>query len=361
MNPCGGGTCHLVPGSTRKNTCSNCPPNFTPGNNGDGSQTCVPLDPCTFYSTNPCVVGTCRLIPNQPGDYTCLCPLSYVMVTRLLDGLATCQLDTRTATANIYTLPENTSLTCNQVADLLFLERSTFESQNAEKNCSLAIPGGSSVNATGSKSCSVPYLTNVGDTCSSILTLFGLSPQRTVLNTLLLGGAGSPNPNLDCSVSPIPPATLLCIISGSALPIPLCTSPHIVKVGETCATLIATYFKYDATAFFVLNPGINCALLASWSTTTSSSDVSSSSFDTPFEVCLKATSLGAVAAGCGADRCTYAVKKTDTCLKLRNKFFGGMKAKYAKFNGGSPCLEVNIYVGVKICRPKPPGGCTKGL
>eukprot|EP00271_Cylindrocystis_brebissonii_P007979 TRINITY_DN2197_c0_g2_i2.p1 TRINITY_DN2197_c0_g2~~TRINITY_DN2197_c0_g2_i2.p1 ORF type:complete len:1042 (-),score=112.83 TRINITY_DN2197_c0_g2_i2:379-3504(-) len=352
LNPCGGGNC-VLPTSGTQNKCTACPPNFVPATNSDGSQTCAPKDPCSFFTYNPCNAGTCMASSSSPGTYFCLCPLGYAVGTRSLDGSPTCISSTFSTGLQTYIVPSGPIITCAVVAQVYFIDLTLFIKQQAKGvNCKAPLPVGTLLNVTTAQTCQLPYVTNPGDTCTSILRVFGITPPKTVTDTSVLFGAGSPNPNVDCSsLSGFAVGTRLCIIRGPPLPVPVCTAYYIVQAGDTCSSIIGRQLANNYTRFYSLNPGINCARLSAQLTSTRGTGAGTATLDTPYEVCLAASDFGTINENCGANHRLYSWKGGDTCLAILRRFYSSSQVVFKRLNQGARCLDDRLQIGATICRP----------
>eukprot|EP00271_Cylindrocystis_brebissonii_P008465 TRINITY_DN227_c0_g1_i3.p1 TRINITY_DN227_c0_g1~~TRINITY_DN227_c0_g1_i3.p1 ORF type:complete len:1179 (+),score=80.12 TRINITY_DN227_c0_g1_i3:654-4190(+) len=334
VNPCGGGTC--TPVGTSGNTCK-CSRNFVAKSNSDGTQTCVPSSPCSFFTSNPCKVGTCVNVESSPGDYSCICPLGFVVATMATNNLLTCITGVVSKGLQSYTVPKGLTLTCATVANAYGIASAAFAKQQSKRvNCKKTLQGGTVLNVTTARACALPYTINEKDTCKSIAALFGLPSAAAV------GGASSPNPNLDCKL-PLAVGQQICLKTGSSpLDVPLCTSYYTAQPGDTCHSIIGALFKGSATKFFLINPGFNCAAIRP---PTDGGDVLGT------EICTAASNLGTIKNGCGARNRLYSVKRGDHCLSLLRTFYKKSQVVFKKFNKGARCLDNNLVVGQSLCRP----------
>eukprot|EP00271_Cylindrocystis_brebissonii_P007262 TRINITY_DN2057_c0_g1_i3.p2 TRINITY_DN2057_c0_g1~~TRINITY_DN2057_c0_g1_i3.p2 ORF type:complete len:417 (+),score=5.21 TRINITY_DN2057_c0_g1_i3:1534-2784(+) len=368
MNPCGGGDCTIT---KKKQSCINCPPTFIKALNSDGSTTCAPQFPCTFFLNNPCGVGRCVNAKGQPGIFTCLCPFQYTAITRATDQTMTCILGYEDDKKGYYIVPSSPKIKCIDVANLHHIKYSYLQSQNSGVCAATYLTPGAYVITEGSQSCNISYFTVEGDTCVSIIQKFGLSNandtakfdvrKQYVLNLDVLNGVDSPNPNLVCQDSfkntvKLLAGTLVCIeLRPIGLP-PVavaCTFPYVVKSNETCASLVLLpKIYYDYKKFFFLNPGLNCDRLAASLTT----DSGTSAVDSPFTICLASTPFGAGrSGGCSIGRNHYiSGDEAGSCVTIFQRYYNKFEHRAAQFkayNYDVWCDDNDLNGNTQICIP----------
>eukprot|EP00271_Cylindrocystis_brebissonii_P007260 TRINITY_DN2057_c0_g1_i10.p2 TRINITY_DN2057_c0_g1~~TRINITY_DN2057_c0_g1_i10.p2 ORF type:complete len:404 (+),score=8.75 TRINITY_DN2057_c0_g1_i10:1534-2745(+) len=355
MNPCGGGDCIST---TKKQSCKNCPPTFIIAVNSDGSTTCAPQFPCTFFLNNPCGVGRCVNAKGKPGIFTCLCPFKYTAVTRATDQTMTCILGYEDDNKGYYVVPSLPKIKCLDVANLHHIKYSVLKLENPAICATTYLTPGAHVKTVGSKPCSVSYFTSEGDTCLSIILKFRLANSGAqAISFDKLNGDGSPNPNLACQDSlkntvKFLAGTLVCIELGSPVPV-ACTTPYVVKSNETCASLVRLpQIGYDYKKFFVLNPGLNCDRLATSLTT----DSATAAVDSPFTICLASTPFGAGrSGGCSIGRNHYiSGDEAGSCVTIFQRYYNKFEhraAQYKTHNYDVWCNDNDLNVNVQICIP----------
>eukprot|EP00271_Cylindrocystis_brebissonii_P016316 TRINITY_DN3972_c0_g2_i3.p1 TRINITY_DN3972_c0_g2~~TRINITY_DN3972_c0_g2_i3.p1 ORF type:complete len:913 (+),score=36.48 TRINITY_DN3972_c0_g2_i3:396-2741(+) len=336
LNPCGGGTCTLS-GSVNKCKCFS---GFQVATNaGDGSQTCVPDSVCTFFSYNPCGVGNCLDVINNPGTYTCICPLGFVLGTRTLDNSKTCILYATTSTSTTYTVPSGVTVTCSALANFYGIFYTSFVKKQKAGVCVGSLKAGTTVNVEGARECRLPYTTVKGDTCASVLKLFGVPSRDTF-------GVRSLNPNIRCT-SPFVSGTNICILSGSITDASLCVTSYTSQPGDTCSSIIKSrLFNKNATKFYSFNLGINCANLVQ----TGTSEKGANRGLVGQEVCLDGTSFGTIKKGCTHHQ-VYAWKKGDHCGGILRQYYSNSQRIFRKLNQMILCLDKTFHEGATICRP----------
>eukprot|EP00271_Cylindrocystis_brebissonii_P016634 TRINITY_DN4061_c0_g2_i4.p1 TRINITY_DN4061_c0_g2~~TRINITY_DN4061_c0_g2_i4.p1 ORF type:complete len:902 (-),score=9.09 TRINITY_DN4061_c0_g2_i4:345-3050(-) len=335
LNPCGGAACK---GSGKTNICTSCPTGFAQATNTDGSRTCAPVNPCNFFLYNPCGFGTCAPTVS-PGIYTCLCPPGYVAAPMAIDSTQiTCAFDVRSITTSpqTFTVPTTASgVTCTLVASLYGISLVKLKASNPKINCGLALVGGTKVLIPANRACALPYFTNLGDTCGSLVKLFGLSSVSML---------GATNPNIDCSKE-LPVGQQVCLKIGTPLDVPLCTKYHTVNTTDTCSSIIKDLFDGDATTFFLVNPGINCRLLV----LSLQGSSSSGSADFGQQICLQSTTQSSIVGKCRAPKKVFTVPRGMTCLTLLRLHFQNSMKVFKAANGGARCPLHGLRSGARVC------------
>eukprot|EP00271_Cylindrocystis_brebissonii_P021351 TRINITY_DN754_c0_g1_i10.p1 TRINITY_DN754_c0_g1~~TRINITY_DN754_c0_g1_i10.p1 ORF type:complete len:551 (-),score=15.54 TRINITY_DN754_c0_g1_i10:1239-2891(-) len=333
VNPCGGGRCTTI--GTR-NVCK-CLPSFVARDNSDGTQTCVPASPCPFFTSNPCKAGTCVNVASSPGDYACICPLGFVAKTMAGSNLQTCITGIVTSGLQTYTIPPGMSVTCATVASAYGIDTKHFTNQQSKNvKCDKPLTGGTVVNVTTTLACALPYTINEKDTCKSIADLFGLSSAASV------GGASSPNPNLNCRL-PLVAGNQVCLKTGPApLDLPFCATFYTAQPGDNCSSIISTIFKGKAKDFFLANPGFNCTAIH---VPTNGKNALGT------EICRSGSGFGTIKRGCGSKNKLYAVKRGDNCLAVLRDYYKKSQVVFAKFNKGAMCMDNHLVVGHTLCHP----------
>eukprot|EP00271_Cylindrocystis_brebissonii_P016632 TRINITY_DN4061_c0_g2_i2.p1 TRINITY_DN4061_c0_g2~~TRINITY_DN4061_c0_g2_i2.p1 ORF type:complete len:544 (-),score=8.32 TRINITY_DN4061_c0_g2_i2:532-2163(-) len=335
LNPCGGATCKT---SGKTNTCSSCPTGFAQATNNDGSRTCAPVNPCTFFLYNPCGFGTCAPTAS-PGIYTCLCPPGYVTAPMAVDSTQiTCAFDIGNAMTYplIFTVPAKASgVTCTLVASLYGISLLKLKASNPKLNCGLSLVGGTKIIVPANRTCALPYFTNLGDTCSSLVKLFGLSSVSVL---------GAINPNIDCSKA-LPVGRQVCLKIGTPQDSPLCAKYHTVSTTDTCSSIIKDLFDGDAMSFFLVNPGINCQLLVlslQGSSSTGTADFGQ-------QICLHSTTQSSIVGKCRAPSKVFTIPRGMTCLTLLRLHFQSSMKIFKAQNGGARCPFGGLRFGARVC------------
>ncbi|GJP30740.1 hypothetical protein CLOM_g5313, partial [Closterium sp. NIES-68] len=195
INPCGGGQC--VAGRRAGSATCVCPPGFTAVSNGDGTQTCAPANPCSFYLFNPCGFGSC--VSGGSGGYTCVCFRGFQPGRRAADGSTICVPGRASPDSPVHVVAADT--TCAAIQTAFSIPRPALLLQNPKLVCSRAVKKGTQVNVSqpaSSGECSSWYCTAQGESCSSLQATLSLDASSLALI----------NPAIDCSSPPpLPPAT----------------------------------------------------------------------------------------------------------------------------------------------------------
>ncbi|GJP83295.1 hypothetical protein CLOP_g13460 [Closterium sp. NIES-67] len=388
INPCGGGQC--VAGRKPGTATCVCPPGFRAVINGDGTQTCAPADPCSFYVFNPCGFGSC--VSGGSGGYTCVCFRGFQPGRRAADDSTICVPDSSSLEGIVHVVAGDTS--CAAIQTAFSVPRATLLLQNPKlphrfhhhahscrcesellprrrragerarprsaacrracghqwrarflrswqqrciEVCSRVVKKGTRVNVTQSSSsgeCSSWYCTAQGESCSSLQAALSLDASSLALF----------NPGLDCSSPlPLPPATTVCASTGGSAPTayPLCTRWVLSAPDDTCASLAAR-LALSLPLLLALNPGLLCSNLPVRTPATLPSFGE--------QVCV---SQAPPSLACAEPNYRFEVVAGDTCTALIARRFGCVEA-LQNLNAGLACSDRLLHVGLTLCAPPMP-------
>ncbi|GJP48461.1 hypothetical protein CLOM_g7740 [Closterium sp. NIES-68] len=299
INPCGSGKCSNRGG---KSKCA-CAAGFAAARNIDGSETCTAVHVCAMTAANPCQVGTC--LDDGAGGYNCLCPAGFVADERP-DETPVCVPGV--TPSEVHVVP---GLTCDIVRSTFGISEANFTQLNPKLNCSsLAI--GDDINVSDGTLCATPYTVTADDTCESIAAAFSMTRSQFLqLNDDLPCGRlqagqqvcvahGTPdmpacqefqtvaegdscdtmmraarpplsaqefyslNPGINCNAGEqMLLGQQVCVRGGKSSVLLgasrcLTKSVYTVVTGDTCARILAMYFKSSARLLAQYNSGYVC-------------------------------------------------------------------------------------------------------
>ncbi|GJP51254.1 hypothetical protein CLOM_g10427, partial [Closterium sp. NIES-68] len=301
-NPCGGGTCS--PGRGPGGYTCKCKTYFVVGKNVDQSPVCIPLKPCSLNAVNPCQVGTC--LDDSKGSYNCICPPGFFFDKRP-DNTPSCILGPTPDEIRVFP-----GLTCNLVMSTYGISLANFTLLNHDLNCA-RLRLGDDIHIGDTNPCATPYTITYSETCAAVAAEFNITVEQLKAENHELkcnkplqigqqvcierGTADLPmcqeyvtvaegdtcdtimrsarppltsqefyalNPGINCNVGE---QTLLgqqiCTRGGQSsvlLGASRCVTKqtYTVVTGDTCARILALYFKSSARLLAQYNSGYVC-------------------------------------------------------------------------------------------------------